>query len=814
MPDDEKYAISRRTFLKIAGATTAGYAILKGIPGIQAATQTVQEASEAPLPPTGVKWVPTVCLMCEAACGMRVKVVKGNAIKVEGNPAFPTNQGGLCPKGQAALQVLYDPDRIRTPLRRVGERGEGKFEAISWPQALDIAVQKLKSLRDQGQAHTVAFMGARYRGHMRELVFRFLESYGTPNDIVLSGVGSDTAQKAYLLAQGSEEPLAYDLVNANYVMFFGAAWAESLVPIVEITRLMGQLRQGRPGIRAKIVQVDVRYSVSAAKADEQVYVRPGTYGALALGMANVIIRERLYDDRFVSSRCFGFEDWQDQSGKKHTGFKTIVLRDYFPVAVARITGLEEGTIIRLAREFARYQPCLALGGGGAGEHTNGVYSEWAIHCLNALMGSFGRPGGILDRHAASFAPWPEVKIDQTAKDGLSQPRLDKAGTAQYPLAGGVGRAFTESLQSGSPYRVNALFLYYANPAYSQLDSEAFTRALAQVPFIASFSPFKDDTTLYADLVLPDHTFMERLDDDTVAPTLGYPMVGIRQPAVEPLYDTANAGDVIITMAHMVGGSVGNAFPWKSYRRAIQDALSGISQKGRGEPQGGSFTAFWQKVLDQGGWWDTKEMSTGTFTFKTPSKKFEFYSQTLQQKLQALAKKEAGSISEDVALDNLFKGLRIMARGDDPYLAHYEAPRIAGDEKEYPLFLNTYKPMMLAEGQGVNTPWLLENYGSHVTNNWSSWIEISPETAQALHVRDRDVVWVESPRGKFKTSVKVFAGTLPEVVNMPVGFGHKGSGPSDVDSGPNPNSAMVSDLDYLAGTPARGGTRVKIYRADG
>ncbi len=814
MPEKENHAINRRTFLKIAGATTAGYALLKGIPAIGAATQVAAEAAEAPLAPHPAKWISTVCLQCDAACGMKVKVMDGKAIKIEGNPLFPTNQGGLCPKGQAALQVLYDPDRIRTPLKRIGQRGEGKFEAITWPEALAIAVEKLRTLRDQEQAHTVAFMGARYRGHMRQLVSRFLNAYGSPNDVALTGLGLDPALKAYNLSQGSEGHLAFDLANANYIIFFGAAWAEAWRPNVEVARLMAHLRQGRPGIRTKVVQVDVRLSVSAAKADQQVYIKPGTDGALALGMAHVIVKDKLYNQEFVAGNCFGFEDWQDQSGSRHTGFKTLVLRDYSPAAVARITGVSEAAIVTLAREFARYQPSLALGGRGAGGHTNGTYNQWAVHCLNALVGNFGKPGGIQQRQAPPFKPWPEVTRDEVAIRGLAQPRLDKAGTVQYPLANGIGRAFTESLQSGSPYPVNALFLYYINPAYSQIESQAFTRALSRVPFIASFSPFKDDTTLHADLVLPDSTFMERWDDETPAPTPGHAMVGLRQPVVEPLYDTANSGDVIITLAHMLGGSTGDSFPWKSYRGAFQDALLGVAQKQRGSPRAGNFAEFWEKTLAQGAWWDNPELSSAPFVFNTPSRKFEFYSQTLHNKLEFLALKEAAAkgVSPEAAMDNLVQGLHIEARGDDRFLPHFEPPRISGDPQQFPFYFNTYKPMMLAQGRGANTPWLLESYGAHVTNSWGNWIELNPQTARKLGITNGSTVWVESPQGKFKVRAKIFAGAMPEVVNMPVGFGHKGWGRWAADGGANPNTAMASDLDYLAGSPAWGATRVNIYKA--
>lgn len=809
--DDEKYALSRRTFLKIAGATAAGYAVLRGIPGIEAATQVVDEAATSPLPPGTAQWVYTMCQQCDAGCGLRVKVLQGKAIKIEGNPLFPTNQGGVCPKGQAALQVLYDPDRIRTPLRRVGQRGEGKWETVTWPQAMDEVVQKLKTLRDQGQAHTVAFMNGRRRDHLGDLIGRFMEAYGSPNNLSSAGPGSDLTSGAYYLAQGTWQPVAFDMANSNYVIFFGAAWAESWGPSAELARLHGFIRQDRPGIRTKLVQVDHRLSMSAAKCDEQVYVRPGTDGALALGMANIIVNEKLYNQEFVTSQAFGFEDWQDSAGGRHTGFKTVVTRDYLPAAVSKITGVAEGDIYRLAREFAYYQPSLALSGDGASAQTNGIYSQWAVHSLNALMGSFGKAGGIVERRSPGFTAWPDVVRDSAARSGLSQARIDGAGGSDYPFATGVGQGLTRSLQNGSPYGINALFLYDVNPAYDELGAKAFTEALGKVPFIVSFSPFQDDTTLYADLVLPDCTFLEKWDEKVVISTAGYPVVGLAQPVMEPLYDSASTGDAIVVMAHMLGGSVGDSFPWKGQRGAIQDAMKGIAQKGKGSPRAGNFPEFWQKAVAQGGWWDDAPPAAARFTFGTPSKKFEFYSQTMKDKIETLAKVEAGTGSTSDKANILLQRLKVKAQGDQAYLPHYEEPRLSGDEKQYPYYLNTYKP--LASGGDANAPFLSESFVPHLYGSWDSWIEINPETAHELGISEGAEVWVESPVGKLKAKAKLYPGAMPGVVNMPLGFGHKGWGRWANNIGINPGAIVATDTDYLAGVPAWGATRVRISRAD-
>lgn len=804
---------SRRTFLKLSAAGGAGAALPAHGPGRGDAAQRMPG-------PTGEEtWVPSVCLQCPAGCGIQVKVVDGRAVKIEGNAVHPINEGRLCPKGHIGLQILYDPDRIKGPLKRAGARGEGKWEPIGWDEAIGMVAKRLGELRARGEPHTVAVMGGRYRGQMSPLFGRFMQAYGTPNDVGHSSICADGSPIAHYLTQGIKSYLGYDWDNTNYILCFGGAFLEAWRPTTRLLRAYGHMRRERP-VRGKLVQVDTRFSVTAAKADEWLPIRPGTDGALALGIAHVIVKEELYDKTFVAEHTFGFDDWVDEkTGAPHLGFKRLVVDEYPPRRVAEITSIPEETIVRIAREFATTRPAVAAGERGSSMQSNGIFNRMAIHALNALVGSIDAPGGVIVQRGPHFTDWPKLELDEVAKAGLAMPRVDHAGTARFPLAGKVYQHMPEVFAGAGPYPVKALFLYYTNPLFSTPEVGRFQTAIDRVPFVVDFTPFMSETAEHADLILPDHTYLERWQDDVIYPSLGYPVVGLRQPVVPPLYDTMNTGDVLIRIARRMGGPLAAAFPWKDMEEVLKFRFRRVWEDGQGSIKAASFEEFWSKLKREGVWFK-KGYTFGEWdqTLKTPTKKFEFYSVGLRKKLEELAlkevdhAKEAGTASTPEAeLEKILRGLKLTARGDRVYLPHYEPIRHVGDAKRYPLLLNTYKLITHAEGRGANSPWMLERLGVHVKQRWESWAELNPDTARQLGVRDGDPIWVESPVGKLRTRARLYPGARPDVVNIPFSLGHRAYGRYAQGRGANPNWILANEYDYLGGTAAFFSTRVRVSR---
>ena len=828
MGSDKKgpMAVSRRGFLGLTGAGATGLAVSGCSPrGLADFLELTEEDRRVPGGPE--RWVTSVCGQCDGGCSIRVRTVGDRAVGVTGNPLYPLNRGGLCPKGLAGLQALYDPDRVRGPLRRVGARGEGRWESIAWDEAIGSVAQTLREIRERGEAHTVAFLSGECRGLMDALIARFCRAYGTPNDVRKASRAVLGQALARHCTQGTHAPLAYDLEHTNYLLSFGAPLLDAYVSPVHWLRAYGELRQGpqgQVGRKPKIVQIEPRLSVTAAEADEWVPVNPGTEGALALGIAYVLIREGLYDAAFVASRTFGFDDWQDASGRRHAGFKRLVLEEHHTDETARITGVPVATILRIAKEFASHRPAVALGEMTA---SNAVYSAMAVHALNALVGSIDVPGGVVFPREVPLKALPEVELDGAAAQGIARVRLDGASTRSSPLARDAPGALPEAILEGKPYRANALFLYYTNPLFSSPEPARVRRAFEKVPLIVSFSPFLDESAAYADLILPDHTYLERWQDDP-APLVGpYTLLGLRQPVVKPRHDTMHTGDVLLKLAHALGDPVARSFPWSDFPEALRHSLSGVFEARRGAiverydhkpwaallqergwwyPTCRTFEEFWAQLAEKGGWWDpTYYFGEWDRIFQTPSGRFEFYSTTLER---ALAEAVQG---DEAKLDAMLTDLKLAARGDRAYLPHFEPPRRAGDEGEYPLQLHVMRLMPLSEGRNAEQPFLQEIVGPHVHVRWDSWVEINPQTARALGIADGDPVWVESAVGKVETQARLYPGAMPGVVNMPANLGHT-QGRWAKGIGANPMELAANEHDRLAGLAATAAIRVRVRKA--
>ena len=766
--------ISRRTFLKLAGVSTAAAALYQSTGSILAALNLIHQT--APL--SEEVWVPSVCQLCPAECGLRVRVVGGLAVRIEGHRQNPNNQGRTCPKGQVGLQLLYNPDRLQTPLKRVGDRGAGQWRAISWNEAIETVAARLRDVRLAGTAERTAFVYDRPPGLLGEAIAHFCRAMGTPNAV---DVRPDALSQALFLTQGWASQPGYDLDRTRYLLSFNFSLLESAQPTVRLLRAYSFIRRGRPGDRGRVVQIEPRLSVTGIKADEWVPIRPGTEGALALGLAWVILRERLYDRDFVAQHCYGFEAWSQ-----------AVLQDYAPPRVAALTGVPEETVKRLAREFAGMSPAVAVGGEAVGQQTNGLVSHMAIHALNALVGSIDAPGGVVMQRPPPLAPWPLVFVDDLTAQGLAQPRLD--GPESYPLARSAAHRLPEAILSGDPYPLEALLLYRANPLHDAPDALDWQEALERVPFIVSFDPFIEETSAYADYVLPDHTFLERWIAAPLWPSLGYPALALGQPVVEPLYDTRAFGDVLIQLAHQVGGGPGVSFPWSDYPELLRFRLSGLLDLGEGSIQAATADEFWRELTARGVWVDSPYRFAGgpegdpeawEAVLATPSGKFEFTPQVFEE-----------------------RGVSLKP----PY---YEPPRYAGAEDEYPFHLHLYTLMAQAFGPGAaNLPHLHELYGLHVKEMWGNWVEINPETAHELDIADGNEVWVESPAGRIRLPARLYEGAQPDTVNIPAGLGHTMGGGWAAGVGANAERLVEGrQVDELSGLVARQGMRVKIYKVE-
>lgn len=778
-----KSKLSRRDFIKLGSAAVAAGVGLRAL-------QPIKETVAVQTPSGEESIVKTTCALCPSGCGLDVRVVNGKAVKVEGNPLHPLNQGVCCLKGQTSLEVLYSPERIKRPRVQTGARGLGTWKEISWDEALAMVADRLTELREAGKPHSVALMHGELRGQMRQVVNRFMRAYGSPNTISRDSLGEGTARMALWLSQGVNALPVYDINNSNYVLTFGGNLLESSRNLIGYLGATAFMRRGRPQ-RGKLVAVHPRLSLTGIKADEWVPIRPGTYGALALGMANVIINSKLYDEDFVRDFTFGFEDFEDVQGNLHQGFKSYVLETYTLERVAAITGVTTDVIARIAGEFATNRPAVAVLPTEPGELSSGnaLYTALAVHALNALVGSIDAKGGVILQRFPELTEWPAYSLDAVARKSESRERIDGAGT-QFPLALSAYQNVPERILAEKPYPIEALFLLNANPVYDMPNGGRTIEALMRVPFVVSFASTLDESAAYADLILPASTFLEVWGDDYLEGT-GYAGISLRRPVVEPVHDTRDPGDVLLDLAQRLGGQVASAFPWASYKDLVTDRLSRFD---------------WEKLEANGNW----------------SELVYFNAAPGSPAWSDVVGRDRLNAPKDGRFDFFSRELFALLTPDSDLtcLPHFNIPATLADSTanalEYPFLLVT-QPLITQskQWQGI-VPTLQESYGLQGHVKWDSWVEVSQKAADALHLEDGQRVWVESPLDRVQATVRVYAGLWPNAVFLPPGLGHhtfvrwgRKSAQSMI-VGANPNSLTEFASEPLTGLAVAGPARVRIY----
>jgi menaquinone reductase, molybdopterin-binding-like subunit len=726
--------MERRDFLKISAAAGAT-AALEGCGNPD--HQVIRFVPEEDLIPGIATWKPSICTLCPAGCGLLVRVMPGEAEvvrngqlgllkmglakKLEGNPAHPINQGKLCPRGQAGLQVTYHPDRIKGPLVRNGRRGSGQFREVSWDDAIKKLVSQLSALRASSPEGGLAFVTAPLRGQRKTIIDAFTVSFKRSASIEFAFFDNSVLRTANAASFGHALPPTVDLGQSNYVISFGADFLGTWNSPVAQSLGFGHMRKGRPGQRGKFVQFEPRISQTGASADEWIPVEPGAEGMLALSLAHVIIEGKLRHASAAGHAGSLIEGW------------TQGLPDYAPEKIAAQVGVKPATIARIAREAAAHPPAVALIGDAATAHTNGLFNALAVNALNGLLGSVGEPGGIL------FAPVSDTK----------QP----AATLE---------SWTSQVSSGAA-AVSVLLLYNANPVFAAPAAWGVSRALDKIPFIASFGSFIDETSALADLILPDHSSLESWLDDAPWCGAAKSVVSVAPPAMNPLHNTRAMPDVLLDVAHQLGGDCAKAVPWKTYDEALRSFFATL-YKEKGSKQVKDADEFWKKAQEQGGWWSSEESKA------------------------ALG---VGSSAEGVVKS--------------------AAPQFSGDSSQYPYHFLPFASHLLYDGSLAHLPWMQEAPDPLSTVMWGTWVEINPRTAEKLSIQQGDLVEVASPHAKLRAPALVTPGIAPNVIAMPVGQGHENFTRFATGRGSNPISILSPAEVEGTGSLAWATTRVSLSR---
>jgi len=803
--------LDRRNFIKFVAGGVGG-TLLSPLPWklVDDIAIWTQNWSWVPTPAKGkVSHVDTVCTLCPGACGIRVRKVGNRVVKIEGRKNYPVNRGGICPLGIAGPQILYNEGiRWKSPMVRMGERGSNQWKQISWKEALDTLGARIKGLRESGRPHEVAAIdGNQSRSTMALLTKRLLDAVGSPNYISLTNY-EDTYAMTQLLMQGNEGPLALDLEHSDFVLSFGCGLVDGWGAPGRMLNAWGKWLSGDTKKNTFVAQIDPRASDTAMKADLWIAPFPGTEAALALGIAHVLVREKAYHQEFVNNFSTGFNDWVGPEGTVHKGFSKLVLENYTPQKVEAITGVKKDLIIRVARKFAKSKAPIALAGRGKGDLPGGLYENMAVYALNALRGRINTKGGIVVADGLPLSRWPEIERDAVTRQGLKKPRLDGAGSAHYPFAKNLIHHFAGSIQSGSP--IDTLFVCSANPVHTVPNGEELEKALKQVPFVVSFSPFKDETSLLADMILPDHTHLEKTTDIVWPTGVQYPLYALSRPVVRPLYNTRHSGDVIISMAKGIGGSVAQSFQWKNYEGAVKQRVKGLFHSGTGQTSTegsalpSSFPSMWEDLKKNGCWYrSSHRFGRWEEIFNTPSGKFEFYSSAI---VSALKDRPKGK-----SLADTLQQMGIRARGDAVYMPHYEKALAGEDSQEYPLLLFPIELINLASGWIANPPFLNKTLFDYQLKNNDIFVELNPKTAADYGLSEGSKVVLRSRSGELQARIHIFGGAMPGIVFIPVGLGHTAYDRYLKGKGANPYRIIEPVEDPLSGQPMWWNTRVSVRK---
>jgi thiosulfate reductase/polysulfide reductase chain A len=502
--------------------------------------------------------IATNCEMCFWRCGVLAEVRDGRLVKLEGNPDHPLTQGRLCARGNAGVELLYDPDRLKEPMLRTGARGEGKFKPVSWEQALDFLAARLKDLKLKYGAESVAMFP---HGIAAGFFSTLMKAFGTPNSAEPAFSqcrGPREVGYALTFGAGLGSPEPVDLEEAKLIVLIGSHIGENVFTS-QVTAFSTALSRG-----AKLIVVDPRFSVAASKADWWLPIRPGTDIALLLAWMNVLLGEGLYDKEYVSKYATGLAELEAH------------VREFTPDWAEAITELPAAQIRETARAMGAAKPAVALHPGRhATWYGDDTQRSRAMAILTALTGSWGRKGGI-------FLPTP-LKPGKAAIPPFPKPareRADGAGT-RYPFASeeqGLTLGLVEATRTGKPYPIKGWIVYGQNVLESIPQLQNTLEAIRQLELMVVVDVLPMEQANYADLVLPEATYLERYDAPAVTESAKRPFVALRQPAVEPLYDSKPGWWIAKEIARRL--DLEAYFPWKTPDEHLQTLIRplGINER--------------------------------------------------------------------------------------------------------------------------------------------------------------------------------------------------------------------------------------------
>jgi thiosulfate reductase/polysulfide reductase chain A len=691
-------AVSRREFMKLSGAGAIALLV-----GDQFGALEVLAQDKA----LDTKIVHTVCQVCSGGCAMKAHIRDGRLVELMGNPDDQISRGTLCVKGISGIQWLYDPDRLKFPMKRTNpEKGIGvdpQFVRISWDEAYATIAKKFNEYKEKFGPESLAFI-------MRPQNFaqRLAKAIGTPNYISHHNTCYTTHEVTWgATVTGKGRPWTTDYANARYILSFG--WdMPGKAKNMQTQHFLAAIDKG-----AKVTVLDPRYTVTASKANLWIPIKPGTDLAFALAMINVIIGQNIYDKQFVNDLTAGFDEVKE------------FIKPYTPQWASKITEVPAATVERVAKEFAANKPAVIAThkrDAGGPNYANSWRLSHAQIILMALVGSIDRLGGPIMERMPKFPSLDSV-YPPPLYPKPKAPRID--GMEKFPLLLKTGKGsfstFMNAVLEGKPYPIKAAIVRKHN-ILAFPDAPKMVEALKKLEFMVALDIHPSEMIQMADIVLPDHHYLEG------SAIVGrqyfglYPQMAIQQPVVKPLYDTKGFRAIIPDIAKAMGlGDYFKDFSPGSYDDACLKANGYSMEELKKSPNGllGEPKPFVPKT-----------------EFGTPSKKIELFASEFKK------------------------------HGYDPLPAWKE--KAVQVSKEYPFYFVTTRPSVFIHST-------LQNLEANIQVYPENQCYIHTETAKKLGVKNGDYVIVESQINKIKVKAKVTEGIRPDTVCVDHGFGHWSGG---------------------------------------
>jgi anaerobic selenocysteine-containing dehydrogenase len=702
------------------------------------------------------KKIRSICQACHCNCGVIVHVKDGKVTRVTGDPNHPMNKGFICVKGQAQPDLLYHPDRLKYPLKRNGGRGEGKWQRITWDEALDGIAERLTGIQGKYGAESIAVMtgtGPRTGNNTARL---FCLMLGTPNRISVDNhicfAPSAAAESSTYGEMTTMMEIGPDYENAEAIMVWGANPVHSHPPRGE------EIVRARRKRNVKLIVIDPRRTELAAMADIWLQIRPGTDLALALGMINIIIGEGLYDKDFVDKWCHGFEEL-----RRH-------VCEYTPEKVAAITSLPFEMIQEAARLYAKTRPAVLHHRIGIEHNINSTQTGRALAIMVSLTGNLDVKGGNLMQQLPKGFSNPCNKLN--APKEIKEKRI---GNTEYPLTEGFVHCAlsVEAMLNGKPYPLKAIYNTTGNPVVNMQDSKKMWRALNNLELLVVTDFFMQPTAELADYVLPASTWLEK-DDMGDFPNLMYTnYIAAGQKAVGPLYECRDDREILIELGKRIKWPDRVPMPWRDTDE-LNDAMvkdMGISFKDLQEKGYIIEPMKYRKYVERG--------------FRTPTGKVELYSTRLEK------------------------------FGFDPLPVYHEPPEspLSTPEllPEYPLILITGgRNVCHFNTEGRQIPGLRKLDPGPL-------IDIHPDTAAEAGIAEGDRVWLETPQVKGERvsfKARLTEDVRKGVVHAPHGwwFPEK-PGPEHGCFESNVNVVLTGDppREAICGSVRTRGTLCRVYK---